>query len=113
MADQRNPLDEEEHNTLLEADVSRDHSTFEFDYSTIDMSGGNGGTWIDVIDAIATGPSGDPLELTDWTTSIEGSETNAVTKDEGKTATDANSSGSVSMSDSSTVDFDGVERIEW
>ena len=75
------------------------------------ISGGTAGGWTDVIEI--TNATGDAAPADDWTIAIDGGATHTITTGDGYLDLDADTSGTITLSDGSTVDFEGIEKIEW
>jgi Ca2+-binding RTX toxin-like protein len=72
------------------------------------VDGGNGGSWSDVIqlEGVSTGPGGG-----DWTIRIDSGAIAEANADHLILTEDA--AGTITLSDGSSVNFEGIERIEW
>jgi Ca2+-binding RTX toxin-like protein len=85
-----------------------DHFMFGFGDGVNEVNGGTGNTWIDVIEleGISSPPGGG-----DWTLQIEEGSVEVSAADHLVLSDD--SAGTITLSDGSAIDFEGIERIEW
>jgi Ca2+-binding RTX toxin-like protein len=98
-------------NDIADGGSGDDVYVFEAAGDTDSFSGGNGGGWTDVV-SLDVDISSLPNPSDPWTVTVDGNE---VTYDVALGYLDLgpDASGSITFDDGSTVNFDGVEGIEW